>query len=128
MKFRLLVALFAACTLVTGCEDKKDGDDDKKEEDGDKKKDKKKKKGKDDDGGGKSELPKECKDYFAALDKCMEKAGPAAEGMKAGKKAMEDSYAALKDMKGDAAKTSLDALKKSCGDAAKAMESNPACK
>ncbi len=121
MKFKLLVALFAASALITGCDEKKESGDDDKKEDGDKK-DKKDKKDKDEKKGG-VEIPKECKEYMTALDNCVKDLPAEAKpGLEAGKKAIEDSFAALKDLDAAAAKPGLDALVQSCQQAAKAME------
>lgn len=126
MKFRLLVALFAACALVTGCEDKKDGDDDKKEDDGDKKKDKKKgkdKKGDKDDGDSGADMPKACKEYMDAWKECAGNLPDAA------KPAMEQAYKAWEDsMKAATTKEAKAAMEDGCKQSVKALKDNPACK
>ncbi len=123
MKFKYLVALFAAFALVTGCDDKKDGGDDDKKEDG--KKDKKSKKSKKDKkGGDSSEAPEECNAYFKMIEDCKDKLGPGYEGAKTAAKALKDTPATWKasGMKGDTLKQAKDTLGKSCKTAADGLK------
>jgi hypothetical protein len=127
MKFKFLLALFCACALVTGCDDKKDsGDDDKSEDDGkDKKKDKKKKKKKgDDDDGDKAGAPEECTAYFKMIEDCKDKLGPGYEGAKTAAKMLEDTPGSWEKagMKGDSLKQAKESLGKSCKAAADALK------
>lgn len=135
MHTKLLIALLTATFFVgtaTGCDDKKD--DDKEEKDDKKKKKKKKKDDEDEDEDEKSEkdegdgddsdMPKECKDYLDALDKCMDNdavADAAKESLEAGKTAFEN---AAKASKGN--KAAMDALKTTCESSMKAVKQ--ACK
>jgi hypothetical protein len=104
MKLRILVALFAAGTLIAACE--------KKEEGGDK--------------GGDSSAgtgTKECDEYFKAVEACAGKMPE--EGKAAFKQGMEQMKKQLAEAKDDASKQ---AVATGCKQAADALKNNPACK
>jgi hypothetical protein len=103
MKTKIVIALFAAAALVSGC--------DKKEEGGDK--------GGDEAASG----VKECDAYFAAVEKCMSNAPD--ESKAAFKQGIDQMKQQLKTASDDATKQ---AVAQGCKAAADALASNPSCK
>ena len=105
MKTKIVIALFAAAALVSGC--------DKKDEGGDK----------GSDSSGSASGVKECDDYFAAVEKCMSNAPD--ESKAAFKQGVDQMKQSLKNASDDASKQ---AIAQGCKSAADALASNPACK